>query len=65
MNPIPADRTSIFWSYVVSASRSSAKYSSVPFSVTSYSVRGGPPAVLGAISYACSRPCLAICLSAW
>lgn len=64
MKPIAADLTSVFWSYEVSAARSSEKYSSVPWSVTSYSVRGGPPAVDGAISWASNSPCFAICLSA-
>jgi hypothetical protein len=63
--PMAAVFMSPFWSYVVSASRSSRKYSSVPFSVISYSVRGGPPAVDGAISCAYSSPCFAICFRAW
>lgn len=63
--PIAADFTSICWSYDVNASRSSRKYSSLPQSVISYSVRGGPPTVDGATSWACRKPCLASCLSAW
>lgn len=65
MKPSAAERMSGFWSYAVSDRRSSVKYSSVPWSVISYSVRGGPPAVDGAISWASSSPCFAICLSAW
>lgn len=65
MPPRAADSTSGLWSYEVSAARSSVKYSSSPRPVISYSVRGGPPAVLGAVSWAISRPCFAICFSAW
>lgn len=65
MKPMPAERTSTFWSYDVRDSRSSARNSSVPSAVISYSVRGGPPTVDGAISWARSSPRLAICLSAW
>ena len=65
MKPSAAVSTSGLWSYAVRESRSSVRYSSTPFSVISYSVRGGPPAVEGATSWASSSPCFAICLSAW
>lgn len=65
MKPMPAESTSILWSYEVSEARSRARYSSVPRSVISYSMRGGPPAVLGATSWASSIPCFASCFSAW
>ncbi len=65
MKPSAAVSMSGRWSYAVRYSRTSPRYSVTPCSVISYSVRGGPPTVDGAISCASSSPCFAICFRAW
>ena len=65
MRPTAAARRSSRGSRLDSAVRSRVKYARSPSSVTSYSMRGGPPATLGVVSCTSSRPCPVMALSAW